>query len=360
MPIPNKMIHSPTLGPMGTQSNADHPEPVHVVKAVDLATFCKLPGLLALNPAQTAQSQADAFLVAYGAAGQPAARAALWWRQAPPLAGECVGCIGYYAAHDRAEDRAGAATLLQAACTRLAATGCTLAIGPLNGSTFRAYRLVTQRSYDDQELPPFFLEVDNPASWPDDFTAAGFATFAEYESSLTLLDGPDPRFLALTAQLMGQGIQLRNMSPAAFEQELSRIYRVVMEAFQPNFLFAPISQAEFMAQYAPLQQVLHPELVFLAERAGEVVGFLVCVPDLAQGQRGEPVDTVVFKTLAVQPTLHGLGVGSLLVAAAHTTAYHLGFRRAIHALMHVDNRSRQISARYAQPFRRYALFARSL
>jgi hypothetical protein len=38
----------------------------------------------------------------------------------------------------------------------------------------------------------------------------------------------------------------------------------------------------------------------------------------------------------------------------------LGYRYAIHALMVEDNRSRKISAHYAQVMRRYTLFAKPL
>jgi hypothetical protein len=44
----------------------------------------------------------------------------------------------------------------------------------------------------------------------------------------------------------------------------------------------------------------------------------------------------------------------------HTNAYQAGYRWAIHALMHVANRSRRISAHTAQPFRAYSLFGRQL
>jgi hypothetical protein len=38
----------------------------------------------------------------------------------------------------------------------------------------------------------------------------------------------------------------------------------------------------------------------------------------------------------------------------------MGFRRAIHALMHETNVSRRLSDRYARTMRRYALFSRPL
>ena len=45
-------------------------------------------------------------------------------------------------------------------------------MGPLDGSTFRSYRLVTQPSFSDAAAhPPFLMEPDNPDEWPDDFEA---------------------------------------------------------------------------------------------------------------------------------------------------------------------------------------------
>jgi hypothetical protein len=45
---------------------------------------------------------------------------------------------------------------------------------------------------------------------------------------------------------------------------------------------------------------------------------------------------------------------------AQRSARKLGFRRAIHALMHEENVSRTISGRYGRTIRRYALYARPL
>jgi GNAT superfamily N-acetyltransferase len=147
---------------------------------------------------------------------------------------------------------------------------------------------------------------------------------------------------------------------AAFDRELSHIYPLVMTAFARNPLFTAISYPEFAAQYTPVRPLLSPDLVVLAEREGELVGLLFALPDFAQAQRGERIDTVILKTLAVLPGLAGIGLGSLLTARVHSQAYHLGYRWAIHALMHVANRSRRISAHTALPFRGYTLFARPL
>jgi len=313
------------------------------------------------SPAALAQQQPDVSLLAQTADGQVIARASVWWTHAPPYPGARVGCIGHYAA----TQAAGGVALLGAACAQLAVAGCTLAVGPLDGNTFRAYRCVTQRSLHDLQLPPFFLEPDTPDDWPAHWQTVGFTAFAEYVSARARLTGPDPRLAGaqprITAQgLTAQGLTVRSLRLADFDYELRRLYPVVMTAFARALLFAPISEAEFIAQYAPLRPYLQPDLVALAEQGEELVGFLLALPDLAQAQRGETVDTVILKTLAVLPALEGVGLGTHLAALVHTRAHALGYRYAIHALMHAANRSRHISEFNAVPFRGYTLFARAL
>lgn len=341
--------------------------PTHTIIATsDIARFAASGAFPPLDPAYVAAGQADEHLLALDAQGSVRARASLWWSHTPPLPHERVGCIGHYAA----ETRDAAASLLAHATMRLQQAGCTLALAPIDGSTFRRYRFVVQHnniqhndvrdSIDGMGHPPFFLEPENPKQWPQDLCDAGFSILADYVSAIADLQGPDERLEQARAKAAAHGVCVHALDPARFDETLERIFPVIMQAFQANLLFAPISQAEFMGQYAPMRDLLQPDLILLAEREGELVGFLFALPDLAQAQRGEPIDTVIFKTLAVLPAVAGLGIGSLLAAQAHTNAYKLGYRRAIHALMHSSNRSRRISSHYATPMRRYALFARPL
>ncbi len=105
---------------------------------------------------------------------------------------------------------------------------------------------------------------------------------------------------------------------------------------------------------------VRPELVLLAEHAGQPVGYVFTVPDYAQAARGEKVTTVIVKTLAVLPGRQHAGLGAWLLAEVHAAARGLGFTRAIHALMHETNKSRNLSAHYAKTIRRYTLFSKRL
>jgi GNAT superfamily N-acetyltransferase len=287
------------------------------------------------------------------------ARCSCWWGTGHTLDGESVGVIGHYSAESA---EAGTRVLIDA-CAQLAAHGCTIAVGPMDGSTWRSYRLVIERGAE----PPFFLEPDTPDAWVSHFTAAGFETLATYSSALAReLTRRDPRIDALASRLAARRIVIRSLDLAHADEDLRRVFELSLIAFKDNFLYTPIDEAEFMEQNRRLLPVVRPELVLLAEHHAhadgdhELVAFLFAVPDVLQQKRGQPIDTIIIKTVAVKPGLGHAGLGSLLVAEAQQRAAALGYTRAVHALMHEQNVSRNISRRYAETIRRYALFAKRL
>ena len=284
------------------------------------------------------------------------AHCSCWWSTGHTLGGaqpERVGVIGHYSAETA---DAGTRVLIDA-CAQLAAHGCTIAVGPMDGSTWRSYRLVIERGSE----PPFFLEPDTPEAWVSHFTAAGFDTLATYSSALARdLTQRDPRLDALAARLTARHIVIRPLDLAHADDDLRRVFGLSLSAFKDNFLYTPIDEAEFMEQNRRLLPFVRPELVLLAEQHAELVGFLFAVPDVLQQKRGQKPDTIIIKTVAVKPGLGHAGLGSLLVAEVQQRAAALGYTRAVHALMHESNVSRNISRRYAETIRRYALFAKRL
>lgn len=336
--------------------------PIQAQTNDELARFCNLPGWPRLDPDLVARQRADAHWLLAAKDGEVVARCSLWWQATPAYLDHRLGLIGHYAAgHGQA-----ARQLLALACQQLAARGCTLAVGPMDGNTWQRYRLLTRRGSE----PVFFLEPANPDDWPAHFLESGFTMLAQYRSALnTNLNRPNPRLAKVAERAAERGIQIRPLNPACFEAELGQIYRLALASFSQNFLYTAISQADFMALYRPLKPYLQPELNLIAEHAGQPVGFIFALPDLLQARPGgsrplgsrPAIDTVILKTVAVHPGYRAMGLGSLLVARCQESAYRLGYRRAIHALMHETNDSRKISRRDgAVEVRRYALFARQL
>lgn len=254
-------------------------------------------------------------------------------------------------------DAASATAVLCRAVAELRALGVEAIVGPMQGSTWRSYRLVTERG----SRPRFFMEPIAPAFHRDAFEAVGFDPIAHYRSSETDdLRRTDPRLERVEERFAASGLTVRPIDPDRFDDELIALHQLSMVAFANNFLFRPIDVDPFIAMYRPIQAHLVPELVLMAESAGELVGFVFGVPDLEQAKRGERVDTVVVKTVACRPGRTYAGLGALLLQRCHDAARRLGFRRAIHALMHEHNVSLRLSGHYARPFRRYALYGRRL
>jgi GNAT superfamily N-acetyltransferase len=276
-----------------------------------------------------------------------------WWRTTPPLEDARTGFIGHY----NAQDAVAGAEVLSAACDILSRAGCKLAIGPINGSTWHSYRFIVDRGSE----PAFFLEPDTRDDWPAHWAGCGFFPLATYSSAVVeCLEVEPPAIDRAARRLASSGVSIRSLNTSRADEELRKLCALSQISFRRNFLYSPADCDEFRQQYVALLPMVRPELVLLAERRGDVVGFAFAVPDVLQMRRTGSTDTVILKTLAAHPNLEGAGLGGVLVARVHRQAHEGGYRRVIHALMHDENRSRRLSDRFARPIRRYALFAKKL
>lgn len=283
------------------------------------------------------------------------ASCALWWRNTPPdlEGGGRIGCVGKF---ECADVEAGV-ELLQEACRRLADEGCGRVVGPMDGDTWHAYRLVSA-GWD--RAPRFFLEPWNPPDHVQAFERAGFTPWARFSSSAFALAAPDEvarvRHERLLARLATRGVVIRSLRFEEFEVELGRLFDLSTSAFTENFLYTPISREAFLDLYHPVRNLVRPEFVRLAEKDGEPVGFVFALPDVLAPAAGR----LVVKTLAVHPRFRHLGLGTILVDVVQEAARAAGMREAVHALQHESNSSLKITGRNAGlAIREYTLYQRS-
>lgn len=300
---------------------------------------------------------ADLHVCALGAGGEAQGWCSLWWRRTPEVPGNSIGAVGHFAAVDEAS----ASALLNHSLCRLRENGCTIAVGPMDGNTWRRYRFSTGNGEIEPPEQPFFLEPVNRPEWPQYFERAEFAPIAEYYSALNRdLAQTDPRLEAIRTRLEAADVRIRSAVDEDMTEQLRRIYQVSRIAFTRNFLYTELPEADFVGHYIPLLPRIRPELMLLAERGEEMVGYLFAVPDFAQAARGQAIDTFLIKTVAILPEPSLRGLGGLLVGLAHQAGHYLGFQRCIHALMHASNVSRNISRHYAKTMRRYTLYGREI
>lgn len=264
------------------------------------------------------------------------------YRDAPAWDGLRTAAIGRL----RCESAASGSALLDKLARQLAGDGFEALIGPMDGDTWHSYRLVSE----SDGSPPFLME---PVSGPFDreaFAAAGFAPISEYVSSRTALDAA---IGTEKASMPDVTVQAWDGSGAA--ALIGQLYAMSAGAFRNNAFFKPLDQAGFLKLYEPVMPLIDPRFVLFARDArGGLAGFLFGIPDRLEGAAPH---TVILKTYASLRR----GVGHLLADQFHRRARDAGFSHAIHALMHLDNVSRERSARHAgEVFRRYALMGRRL
>lgn len=279
------------------------------------------------------------------------AKCSLWWNQVPPLEGEKLGVIGLFESNSKEDS----IFILEKANSILKEHLCTKAVGPMNGNTWQNYRFVTKTS----ERDPFFMEPQQPPDWPQWWQDAGFENWQKYCSLIQPLSEEDPRAPRVLTRLSKNGVHIRPINTSEFERDLKAVFKVCLDAFRQNVLYTDVDESIFLSKYLPFADKLDPRFVLVAESEGQCCGFIFSVPDLSQKQRGKEIDTIILKTLAINPNRKFAGLGILLVDLVQKEAREAGLKYAIHALMHNNNSSANIG-KHAEFLREYTLFSKSL
>ena len=263
------------------------------------------------------------------------------YRDAPVWQGR-TAAIGQF----KCVDPQAGADLLRTACDTLISEGFNSVVGPMDGSTWHAYRLVL----DSDGSAPFLMEPQSRAHDLSAFRKAGFDVIERYFSARVAIETQAHEMPKPTKALCVETWD--GTDPEGFFRD---VHALSLKAFSGNVLYKPISEADFLAMYMPYVPMLVPDLILFArDEQGELAGFLFGLPNYAEGRTPS---SVILKTYASLQK----GAGAMLAQQFHATAHHLGFSHAIHALIHEDNlsatRSRQEGAGV---LRRYGLMGRQL
>lgn len=326
-----------------------HIEELNARDGADLERFRSLDRQRPMGPPQPPPE--DARLLVARRGGAPLARSSI--RVVEGLTGTRgrTGLIGHY----EASDRAAGVTLLRESLARLSEEGVERVVGPMDGTTWDRYRLALPTA-TGRDRPPFLSEPVNPPDYPTHFEEAGMDVVEWYVSQIVEdLGALAQRTRDPAESLPGQGIRVSSLDSHRFDRALEELHAVSLEAFAGNPYYSPIPFDRFRALYAPMRELLDPDLVLVARNEDDdAIGFVLSFPDLLD-PAGRPT-RIIVKSLAVAPAGRGRGLGSLLVHETHRRAAEKGYEAAIHALMHAGNDSLKISSHGGVVFRHYALY----
>lgn len=121
-------------------------------------------------------------------------------------------------------------------------------------------------------MPPFFPEPEHPPSYPAQFVRAGFAPMAFYRSALNPDVRRDVPELPSGSGFARVGLTLRPLCLDQLDVEAHALYWLTARCFTRNFLYTPMPEAVFAAQFQALLPHLHPDLVLIAEAHGRPAG----------------------------------------------------------------------------------------
>jgi hypothetical protein len=185
--------------------------------------------------------------------------------------------VGFFGFFECVNDQAVADALFAAAAEWLAARGLDTMRGPASFSTNDECGLLV----DGFDTPPTLLNPHNPRYYVDLVERAGFAKAMDMFQYQTR--SPDiPERLMRGAQLLAKRkkITLRALDMKRFDDEVELIKKVYNSAWEKNWGFVPMSDAEIDHLAKQLKPVVVPDLVVFVEQEGRVIGFAAALPDL--------------------------------------------------------------------------------
>jgi GNAT superfamily N-acetyltransferase len=198
---------------------------------------------------------------------------------------------GFFGFFETVDDYAVAEKLLHAATEWVRARGMTVIRGPMNYSGNEDCGLLV----DGFDSSPVVMMTYNPRYYAGFIDRAGFAKAQDLYAywldtgEVVTKDGKvlNPKLVRVVEKVRERaGVTIRKVNMKDFDNEVVRIKKVYNSAWERNWGFVPMTDAEFAHLAESLKMVLDPNLVLLAEIDGEPVGFSLTLPDVNQALKG--------------------------------------------------------------------------
>lgn len=245
--------------------------------------------------------------------------------------------IGFFGFFECEDDPAAAMALFDVAAVWLAARGRDAMRGPMNFSTNDDCGSLIE-GFD---TPPMIMMPHNPAYHARLYAAAGFVKAKDLVAYwMDKQEMPERIERAVALVRKRKSIVTRPMDMKNFDRDVALIRSIYNDAWEKNWGFVPMTQAEIEHMAKQLKPVVDPELVVFAEIRGEAIGFGLGLPDFNVALKAAGGELFPFGFLAIlwhQRRIHRARVLTLGVkegyrasgidALIYTEIFHRGHRR---------------------------------
>jgi len=157
---------------------------------------------------------------------------------------------------------------------------------------------------DGFQTPNVVMMPHNPPYYQRLIEKAGFTKAKDllaYEGGNAAHPVPAPERLVRAVELTLQryGITLRSLDMSRFKDEVDTIKKLYNKAWEKNWGFVPMTDAEIDKLAKDFKPVIMPEMVIFAERKGEPVGFGLAIPDLNEALRNNRDGGIVKGAISI-------------------------------------------------------------
>ena len=224
------------------------------------------------------------------------------------------------------------------------AMGIKILRGPINGTMWYPYRFALT---DSSSIPPFQGEL-----LCEDYYCQFFQNFptkqeVSYYSAMRenfddIIRITKPFYEDMQAN---SSLHLETLTEVSTDV-LREICTVARKVFQSSWGYVPLSDEELLSYYS--QEKLKETLfrAYILRNADTLVGF---------GTVFREDDTLILKTLALEPSFQGKGLGNALIHKIHSDAEGK-CTRMIYALIRFENNVKRLPKDGAVVFREYSAF----
>lgn len=193
--------------------------------------------------------------------------------------------IAHFGVFEVMNDPEAAAALLETACNWARDEGTDKILGPANLSSNDEWGSLIE-GFDS---PPVVLLTYNPPYYLDFIEAAGFTKAMDLlawnnNAAERLSPGalPDKLIRIVNKVPDRYGLTVRTINMKDWDNEVEQIKKVYNSAWEKNWGFVPMTDAEIDHLAVNLKMIIDPEIVFVVEKDGEMVGFSLSLPDVNQ------------------------------------------------------------------------------
>lgn len=261
--------------------------------------------------------------------------------------------IGFFGFFEVMPDREAAEALLETAAGWAHERGLTALRGPAQFSTNDECGLLV----DGFDSPPMVLMTYNPRYYVDFIESAGFTKamdlYAYYIDTSMLgrrVEELPPKLVRIVNMLQERSeVKVRPVDMRRFDEEIERVKKVYNRAWERNWGFVPMTDAEIDQLARNLKPLIDPDIVFIAEVGDEPVGVSISLPNLNQPLlRAHPgphpatvpltllrflwyrrhIDAIRVFALGVIEGYRGHGIDALFYYHTAQAAYPKGYRWA--------------------------------